>query len=89
MEKVNLELHDLRQFHVYSDPERDFRHHSIEVTHVAKAFNQPTAGDDPAAAFVVTIKDIPWDRLAFDHAQILRDYLEWRNGHCCLSIVKP
>lgn len=38
MEEVNLELQDLRQFHVYSDPSRDFRHHSVDVTHVAKSF---------------------------------------------------
>lgn len=80
MEEVNLELQDLRQFHVYSDPSRDFRHHSVEVTHVAKAFSPPTAGDDAAKAFVVKIEDIPWNELAFDHAQILRDYLNYRNG---------
>src|SRR5690349_10351320 len=53
MEEVNLELSDLRQFHVYSDPKRDFRHHSVEVAHVAKAYQVPTAGDDAAKAFIV------------------------------------
>jgi 8-oxo-dGTP diphosphatase len=48
MEEVNLQLNDLRQFHVYSDPTRDFRHHSVEVAHTAKAFQLPTAGDDAA-----------------------------------------
>ena len=80
MEEVYLELHDLRQFHVYSDPARDFRHHSVEVTHIAKAFHLPLAGDDAAKAFVVKLEDIPWKELAFDHAQILRDYLNDRNG---------
>lgn len=89
MEEVNLELHDLRQFHVYSEPTRDFRHHSVEVTHLAKAFCLPNAGDDAAAAFVIKIEDIPWDQLAFDHAQILQDYLEWKNGNTGLSMVKP
>src|SRR5262249_30288013 len=41
MEEVNLELNDLKQFHVYSDPARDFRHHTVEVTHVAKAYQWP------------------------------------------------
>ncbi|MBA3815983.1 MAG: NUDIX hydrolase [Parachlamydiaceae bacterium] len=30
MEEVNLQLNDLRQFHVYSDSTRDFRHHSLK-----------------------------------------------------------
>jgi 8-oxo-dGTP diphosphatase len=89
MEEVNLELSDLRQFHVYSDPSRDFRHHSVEVTHVAKAFQGPSAGDDAAQAFIVKLEDIPWDELAFDHAQILQDYIEWRNGNHSLSLLKP
>jgi len=79
-EEVNLELQDLEQFHVYSDPSRDFRHHSVEVTHIAKAFHLPSAGDDAAEAFVVPIGDIPWSDLAFDHGQILHDYLEYKKG---------
>lgn len=80
MEEVNLNLDDLRQFHVYSDPARDFRHHSVEVTHTAKAYQSPTAGDDAAKAFVVKLDEIPWTELAFDHAMILKDYMEWRAG---------
>lgn len=76
-EEVNLELIDLRQFHVYSDPSRDPRHHSVEVTHVAKAVHYPQAGDDAKNAFVVQIDQIPWSELAFDHAQILKDYIKW------------
>ncbi len=89
MEEVNLELDDLRQFHVYSDPTRDFRHHSVEVTHTARAFKSPTAGDDAAKAFVVRLEDIPWNELAFDHAQVLKDYIDWKNGNDSLSMPKP
>lgn len=88
-EEVNLDLNDLRQFHVYSEPTRDFRHHTIEVTHIAKASQEPKAGDDAAKAFIVKLEDIPWDELAFDHAQILKDYIEWRNGNDSLSMLKP
>lgn len=80
-EEVGLELSDLKQFHVYSDPTRDFRHHSVEVTHLAKAYSKPNAGDDAKNAFVVTLDNIPWTELAFDHATILNDYLAWRRGH--------
>lgn len=89
MEEVNLELDDLRQFHVYSDPKRDFRHHSIEVTHIAKAFHMPAAGDDAAKAFVVQLEDIPWQELAFDHAQILHDYIEYKNGGSQFAMIHP
>ncbi len=89
MEEVNLELKDLRQFHVYSDPLRDFRHHSVEVAHIAKAYQSPTAGDDAAKAFVVKLEDIPWTELAFDHALVLKDYLEWRNGNSSIAMPKP
>lgn len=89
LEEVHLSLTDLRQFHVYSDPARDFRHHSVEVTHTAKAFRPPTAGDDAAKAFVVSLDSIPWEELAFDHAQILKDYLEWRSGNTLLGMTKP
>ena len=88
-EEVNLELQDLKQFHVYSDPARDFRHHSIEVTHLARAYTHPTAGDDAAKAWVVKIEDIPWDHLAFDHAMILRDYLSYRQGNYLEKILRP
>lgn len=88
-EEVDLDLSDVRQFHVYSDPSRDFRHHSVEVAHLAKAYQNPCAGDDAAKAFVVPLKDIPWSELAFDHAQVLRDYLEWKNGKDSLSMIQP
>lgn len=86
MEEVNLELNDLRQFHVYSDPFRDYRHHSVEVTHIATADHSPIAGDDAALAFVVKLEDIPWSELAFDHAQVLKDYIEWKNGNTLFSM---
>ncbi|MBX9922745.1 MAG: NUDIX hydrolase [Rhabdochlamydiaceae bacterium] len=88
-EEVHLELYDLKQFHVYSDPSRDFRHHSVEVAHVAKAFQTPTAGDDAAKAFLVRLEDIPWDELAFDHALVLKDYISWKAGVTDLSMPNP
>jgi 8-oxo-dGTP diphosphatase len=89
MEEVNLELNDLRQFHVYSDPTRDFRHHSVEVAHIAKAYQSPKAGDDAAKAFIVKLDNIPWTELAFDHALVLKDYLEWKNGNSSVAMPKP
>jgi 8-oxo-dGTP diphosphatase len=89
MEEVNLELEELKQFHVYSDPSRDFRHHSVEVTHLAKARKQPLAGDDAAKAFIIDLEHIPWDELAFDHAMILRDYLDYKQTSVHKQMVRP
>lgn len=89
MEEVNLELKDLRQFHVYSDPTRDFRHHSVEVAHTAKAYKTPVAGDDAAKVFIVKLEDIPWKELAFDHALVLQDYINWKNGNESVAMPKP
>ncbi len=77
-EEVSLELMNLRQFHVYSSPMRDPRFHSVEVTFTATTSELPKAGDDAAEAFLVKLDDIPWDKLTFDHAEILRDYLKTR-----------
>lgn len=88
-EEVGLELLDLKQFHVYSDPKRDFRHHSVEVTHVARSTRRPQAGDDAAQAWVIALDQIPWSELAFDHAQILQDYLAYRAGNQSGLMLKP
>ena len=88
-EETNLELENLRQFHVYSDPQRDARHHSVEVTYLAKAHAYPIAGDDAKTALVVKIEEIPWDELVFDHRQILKDYIAYRHGDKILSMVIP
>jgi 8-oxo-dGTP diphosphatase len=88
-EEVHLELLDLKQFHVYSDPKRDFRHHSVEVTHLAKATSLPQAGDDAAAVSVVALDAIPWETLAIDHAKVLRDYLDYRDKNSNLLMANP
>jgi len=67
----------------------DFRHHSVEVTHIAKAFQIPIAGDDAAQAFLVNLEDIPWEELAFDHAQILKDYINWKTGNEHSPMLHP
>ena len=87
-EEVHLELNELRQFHVYSDPTRDFRHHSVEVAHIAKANCLPMAGDDAAKAVVVKLEEIPWKELAFDHAIVLKDYIAWKNGNSYVSMTQ-
>lgn len=35
------------------------------------------------------LEDIPWNELAFDHAQILKDYVDYKNGKNQLGMIKP
>ncbi len=62
---------------VYSRPDRDPRGHTVSMIYVAEAHGEPVAADDAARVgiFDPAAVDVP---LAFDHAQILRDYLEYR-----------
>ena len=49
-EETNLELEELEQFHVYSDPERDPRFHSICTVFLARGVGELQAGDDAGEA---------------------------------------
>ena len=62
---------------VYSKPDRDPRGHTVSMIYVAEAHGEPVAADDAAnvGIFDPATVDVP---LAFDHDQILRDYLEFR-----------
>ena len=72
-EETNLDVELVRQFHTYSDPNRDPRHHTISTVYIAKARGKPQAGDDALALGFFTESNLP-DEIAFDHRSILRDY---------------
>lgn len=79
MEETGLELADLRQFRVYSDPARDPRQHTLSVVFIARGVGTPAASDDAANLAVVDPRSPPTP-LAFDHAQIIEDYLALTGG---------
>lgn len=72
-EETNLEIYSLRQFHTYSDPSRDPRHHSISTVYIAKAKGIPQAKDDALEIGIFNESNLP-EEIAFDHRQILKDY---------------
>lgn len=76
-EETGLDVEIVELFHAYSDPGRDPRQHAISVVFVARATGAPTAGDDAAACVVCRPDELPGP-LAFDHATIVADYLEYR-----------
>ena len=79
-EETGLDLTDLKQFHTYSQPDRDPRFHTIGTVFTAKASGKPKAGDDAAALRVVKFEDIGKLEFAFDHKKILEDYLKAKQG---------
>ncbi len=74
-EETGLEITNLRQFHTYSDPQRDPRFHTVGTVFIAQATGEPEAGDDAAGAQVISPGDIEKLDFAFDHRLILLDYL--------------
>ena len=79
-EETDLELLDLAQLHTYSDPARDPRFHTVTTVFTARADGTPRAGDDAAGIRVATPAEIKSLRFAFDHGQVLSDYLARREG---------
>lgn len=77
LEETSLKVADLKQFHVYSDPARDPRLHTISVVFTASADGVPVAQDDAANAGVFTKATLP-QPICFDHGQILSDYFNKR-----------
>ena len=64
----------------YSDPERDSRGHTVSLVYIARASGRPVAADDAKSVRLADPRD-PGVTLAFDHEQILQDYLAWlENG---------
>jgi 8-oxo-dGTP diphosphatase len=77
-EETNLDLKGLTMFSVYSDPARDLRMHTITTVFVAQGHGRLKGGDDASKAQVFELEQLP--ELAFDHAKILADYKEWKQG---------
>jgi len=72
-EETGLDVTLLRQFHSYSEPNRDPRHHTISTVYIAIANGIPMAADDALEVKIFSKKNLPND-IAFDHRQILYDF---------------
>jgi 8-oxo-dGTP diphosphatase len=72
---LHVQLTDL--LGCYSDPARDPRQHTVTAVYVGWATGMPQAGDDAATCIIHRPgQDEPLP-LAFDHATILGDYLDF------------
>ncbi len=74
-EETSLDINLGRQFHTYSNPDRDPRHHTVSTIFIATATGNPEAVDDAIDIGIFTKDNLPED-IAFDHRQILEDYFE-------------
>lgn len=76
-EETGLDVHLIRQFHSYSDPGRDPRHHTITTVFIAKGAGEAVAGDDAKEISIFNLHNLP-DQIAFDHRIIIDDYFTGR-----------
>ena len=72
-EETSLDINLVRQFHTYSNPDRDPRHHTVSTIFIATARGIPEAADDAIDIGIFTKDTLP-ENIAFDHRQILEDY---------------
>ena len=77
VEETCLEVKLERLLHVYSDPDRDPRQHTLSAVYIAQAEGAPKAADDAQELIVVDPESLPAP-MAFDHAEIIKDYLHYR-----------
>lgn len=79
-EETNLDIFEVKQFHTYSAPGRDPRFHTIGTVFLAKAKGTARAGDDAKGLKIIRPQEIGSFNLAFDHKQIILDYVTYKNG---------
>lgn len=74
-EETHLDVKLIKQFHTYSDPKRDPRHHSISTVYMAQSEGIPKAEDDALEIGTFNESSLP-EEIAFDHRAILNDYFK-------------
>jgi len=77
-EETGLTVKELRQFHSYSDPDRDSRFHTIATVFIGNATGTPKADSDAKDLKIFKLSEIKDLNLAFDHKKILEDYINWK-----------
>ena len=76
-EETTLDIEVVELFHVYSDPARDKRKHTMSTVFIARATGTPRGGDDASRCLVCAPEDLPAP-LVFDHALIVSDYQTYK-----------
>ncbi len=84
-EETSLDITLTEQFHSYSAPDRDPRHHTVTTVFIANAKGTPKAADDAKNLGVYKKENLP-GVIVFDHENILSDYFRYKSGHSKKSI---
>ena len=77
LEETSLHVNLKQMLYAYSNPARDPRRHTISTVFIADAKGVPQAADDAKNLQVYDIRKLPKE-MAFDHAQILADYVKFK-----------
>ena len=75
-EEISLEVEIRALLGIYSRPDRDPRGQTITAVYLARASGTPVAADDAKNVGLFDPRKPP-SPLAFDHAEILRDYVRF------------
>ncbi|MFH2218425.1 MAG: NUDIX hydrolase [Pseudomonadota bacterium] len=78
-EETSLDVQLEEQFHTYSNPDRDPRHHTVTTVFIAGGTGIPKADDDAKKVGIFTKNELP-EPIVFDHGQIISDYFQYREG---------
>jgi len=76
-EETTLDVEIVELFHVYSDPKRDPRKHTVSTVFIARARGTPEGADDAARAIVCAPDELP-GALVFDHGVMVTDYFTYK-----------
>jgi 8-oxo-dGTP diphosphatase len=76
-EETGLDVELVELFHVYSDPARDKRKHTVSTVFIGTSRGTPVGSDDAARAIVCKPDALP-AALVFDHARIVADYVAYK-----------
>lgn len=75
-EETDLDVKIEELLNIYSDPKRDPRFHTASAVYICNAKGKPKALDDAKNIFVYKSKEIPFEKLVFDHSKIISDFLK-------------
>lgn len=77
LEETGLTTRELRQWCMFSKPDRDPRRHTAALVHVARARGVPKAGDDAKGIRTVPLLELQRrpPRFAFDHGLIVAAFV--------------
>jgi len=75
-EEVTLDVKIEQLLGVYSKPNRDVRFHCVSCVFICKAYGIPKAADDAKEVYIYKLEDIPYEKLVFDHSDILKDFIK-------------